>query len=77
MDKMSDQVHWIEIKIECDGELAEALAEMLGRFVSNGVVVEAVTRFNPQTQENEPTGMLNVSGYLPVNEKLEVNAPEA
>lgn len=68
---MKDQVHWIEVKIECDGELAEALAEVLGRFVSHGVVVESLTRFNPETQENEPTGGLSVSGYLAVNEELE------
>jgi ribosomal protein L11 methyltransferase len=71
VDKMENQVHWIEVKIECDGELAEALAEVLGRFVSHGVVMEAQTRFNPKTQENEPTGKLGVSGYLAVNKELE------
>ncbi|MFW5713551.1 MAG: 50S ribosomal protein L11 methyltransferase [Brevefilum sp.] len=69
---MSNRVHWIEIKIECDGEIAEALADVLGRFVSNGVVIESITRFNPKTQENEPIGRLSVSGYLAVNEDLEV-----
>ena len=68
---MSDQIHWIEVKIECNGEIAEALAEVLGRFVSNGVVVESITEFNPVTQENEPTGRLRVFGYLAVNEDLE------
>jgi ribosomal protein L11 methyltransferase len=71
VDKLKNQVHWIEVKIECDGELAEALAEVLGRFVSHGVVVESLTRFNPKTQENEPTGGLSVSGYLAVDEELE------
>lgn len=68
---MENTVHWIEVKIECDGELAEALAEVLGRFVSHGVVVESLTHFNQKTQENEPTGKLSVSGYLAVNEDLE------
>jgi ribosomal protein L11 methyltransferase len=68
---MKDQVHWIEVKIECDSELAEALAEVLGRFVSHGVVVESLTRFNPETQENEPTGGLSISGYLAVDEAFE------
>ncbi len=67
----NQKIHWIEVKIECDGELAEALTEVLGRFVSNGVVVESVTRFNPRTQENEPTGQLHVAGYLAVDDELE------
>ncbi len=64
-------IHWIEVKFVCDdGELAEALADLLGRFVSNGVVVENITQFNTHTQENEPTGKLAVFGYLPVDENL-------
>jgi ribosomal protein L11 methyltransferase len=51
--------------------LAEALAEVLGRFVVNGVVVETVTQFNPRSQENEPTGEIAVAGYLAVGEGLE------
>jgi len=64
-------IRWIEVKITTDGELAEALAEVLGRFVSNGVVIETVTQFNPQTHENEPTGEITVAGYLGVDEHLE------
>jgi ribosomal protein L11 methyltransferase len=65
------QVRWIEVKFACNGELAEALAEVLGRFASNGVVLEAVTRFNTKTQENEPTGEMTVSGYLAADDQLE------
>lgn len=64
-------VHWIEIKLVTDGEIAEALAEVLGRFVANGVVVEAETCFNPKTQENEPTGNIAVYGYLPDDNTME------
>ena len=66
-----EQIHWIEVKIITDGELAEALAEVLGRFVSNGVVVESVTRFNPHTQESEPNGDIAVFGYLAADENWE------
>jgi ribosomal protein L11 methyltransferase len=69
----SNKARWIEVKIKCDGEVAEALAEVLGRFVSNGVVVESETIFNPRSQENEPTGGMIVSGNLPVDEDLEHN----
>ncbi len=71
MAEMRDKVHWIEVKCIVDGEMAEALAEVLGRFVVNGVVIESVTPFNPHTQENEPTGEIAVFGYLPVDERLE------
>jgi ribosomal protein L11 methyltransferase len=68
----SAQIHWIEVKIITNGELAEALAEVLGRFVSNGVVVESVTQFNSHTQESEPTGDIAVFGYLAADEDWEI-----
>ena len=68
---MNNSIHWIEVRFKTDGETAEALANVLGRFVSNGVVIETLTRFNPHTQENEPTGQLAVVGYLGVNAHLE------
>ncbi len=71
MDKADQDARWIEVRIKCDGELAEALADVLGRFVVNGVVIENETRFNPQTQENEPTEEMIVSGYLAADEDLE------
>lgn len=73
MVEPSGPIHWIEVKITTTGELAEALAEALGRFVSNGVVMESVTRFNPHTQESEPTGDIAVFGYLAADETLETN----
>jgi ribosomal protein L11 methyltransferase len=69
--ELKNEVHWIEIQIQCNGEIAEALAEVLGRFVSNGVVLRSVMGFNTRTQENEPTGEIVVSGYLAVNQHLE------
>ena len=64
-------VRWIQVKFISDAELAEALADVVGRFVSNGVVVESVTEFNAHTQENIPTGRVAVSGYIPVDAHLE------
>ena len=68
---MDDKIHWLEVRITGSGEIAEALADVLGRFVSNGVVVESVTRFNPNAHENEPTGDMDVFGYLSVDQDLE------
>ncbi len=73
---MADQneapIRWIKVQfITEDGELAEALADVIGRFASNGVAVESVTKFDEHTQENLPTGKLAVSGYIPVDEYIE------
>lgn len=71
MVELGDEVHWIEVQIKCNGEIAEALADVLGRFVSNGVVLKSVTRFNPETHDQESTGDIIVAGYLPVDAHLE------
>lgn len=67
---------WLEVSLLVDGELAEAVAEVLGRFVSGGVVIES-TRIEPvpdewgdETNEGRPIGPLRVSGYLPVDDSL-------
>ncbi len=65
------ETQWIEVKIRCNGEIAEALADVLGRFVSNGVVVESVTKLNPHNQEYESTGEVDVFGYLTFDEHIE------
>lgn len=71
MAEAGQEPNWLEVKFKCDHELAEALAEVLGRFAVNGVVIETVTRYNPPTKENLPTSELMVSGYLAVNDQLE------
>lgn len=50
-----------------DGELAEAVAEVLARFVPNGVAIEA-TRIVPDIDgEGRGEGPLRVCGYLPTD----------
>ncbi len=68
---MSDAA-WLEVELLVDGELAEAVAEVLGRYVSGGVVIEstAVTAGADDSQ-GHPVGPLRVCGYLPADEHLE------
>ena len=54
-----------------DGELAEAVAEVLGRFVSNGVVVESGVTYTDAEDEGTPVGPVRVYGYLAVDEHIE------
>jgi ribosomal protein L11 methyltransferase len=71
-DQPPETIRWIKVQFTVsDGELAEALSDLLGRFVSNGVAVEAVTEFDQHNQELIPTGKLSVSGYLPVDDHIE------
>lgn len=71
-DQNEGPIRWIKVQFITDnGELAEALADVVGRFVSNGVAVESVTRFDEHTQEAFPTGSLAISGYIPVDEHIE------
>ena len=56
---------WLEISMTVDGELAEAVAEVLARFTPNGVAIEA-TQIGIDTEgEGYPVGPLRVCGYLP------------
>lgn len=62
---------WLEVSLVVDGEMAEAVSEVLGRFVSNGVVVERGVIYNDAEDEGTPVGPLRIYGYLPVDERLE------
>ncbi len=63
--------HWVEVSLTVDGELAEAVAEVLARYVPGGVVIES-TRVDVSTEdEGRVVGPLRVCGYLPADERLE------
>ena len=65
------EARWLEISLVVSDELAEAVADVLGRFVSQGVVMERSVEFNDAKDEGTPYGPVRVSGYLPVDEQLE------
>jgi ribosomal protein L11 methyltransferase len=68
---MVDEPRWLEVSLVVDGELAEAVADIFSRFVSNGVVIESGVTYNDAEDEGTPVGPLRVYGYLPVNDQLE------
>lgn len=59
---------WLEISFYVNAELAEALAELLSRFLEGGVVIE-----NDPSEINSENlgGELRVFGYLPVDSQME------
>ncbi len=62
---------WLEISMTVDPELAEAVSELLSRFVSNGVVVESGVTYNDAEDEGTPFGPARVYGYLAIDEHIE------
>ena len=68
---MADEPRWLEVSLVVDGEMAEAVADIFSRFVSNGAVIESGVTYNDAEDEGTPVGPLRVYGYLPVNEQLE------
>lgn len=63
--------NWLEVSLTVNGELAEAVADVLGRFAPNGVVTEQGVAFLNEEDEGTPTGSITVRAYLPADEELE------
>lgn len=62
---------WLEVALTVDGELAEAVADVLNRFVPGGVVIESTQVQADQYDQGQAIGPLRVCGYLPVDAELE------
>ncbi len=54
-----------------NGELAEAVADVLARFAPNGVMTEQGVKFVDDEDEGTASGPITVRAYLPVDETLE------
>lgn len=63
--------HWLEISLTVNGELAEAVADVLARYAPNGVVTEQGVDFVNDEDEGTPVGDITVRAYLPADERLE------
>jgi len=64
-------MNWLEVSLTVNGELAEAVADVLARFAPNGVVTEQGVGFVNEEDEGTPTGPIAVRAYLPADEQLE------
>ena len=52
---------WIELSLSVDGELAEAVSEVLSRYAPSGVAAETVVA---PDESHQLTGMVIVRTYL-------------
>ena len=67
---MNEQA-WVEASLVVDGEMAEAVSEVLARFVSGGVVIESTQIADEPNGVGRAVGPLRVCGYLQSDEHLE------
>ena len=71
MDLMAKK-SWLEVSLTVDGEQAETVAEMLGRYLPDGVVIESTAvRAGPADENGEAVGPLRVCGYILADDNLE------
>ncbi len=64
-------MNWLEVSMTVNGELAEAVADVLARFAPNGVTTEQAVDFVNDEDEGTPVGPITVRAYLPADEGLE------
>jgi ribosomal protein L11 methyltransferase len=64
-------MNWLEVSLTVNGELAEAVADVLARFAPNGVMTEQGVKFVNDEDEGTASGPITVRAYLPVDEHLE------
>jgi ribosomal protein L11 methyltransferase len=66
-----DPMNWVEVSLTVNGELAEAVADVLARSAPNGVTTEQAVDFVNDEDEGTPVGPVTVRAYLPADERLE------
>lgn len=64
-------MQWLEVSLIVNGELAEAVAEVLARFAPNGVAIESTAIEADLEDEGHVIGPLRVCAYLPIDESIE------
>ena len=63
--------NWLEVSLTVDGELAEAVADVLARFAPNGVMTEQGIKFANDEDHGTPAGPIIVRAYLEMDEHIE------
>ena len=63
--------HWLEVSLVVDGELAEAVTELISRYVTDGVVCEQAVEYDKAGENPVPVGSVRVYGYIAVHDELD------
>ena len=64
-------MNWLEVSLTVNGELAEAVADVLARFAYSGVMMEQGVKYVDDEDAGTPTGPITVRAYLEVNDQIE------
>jgi len=64
-------MNWLEVSLTVNGELAEAVADVLARFAFSGVMMEQGVKYTDNEDAGTPTGPITVRAYLEMNDKIE------
>jgi ribosomal protein L11 methyltransferase len=64
-------MNWLEVSLVVNGELAEAVADVLARFAYSGVMMEQGVKYNDEEDAGTPTGPITVRAYLEMDEHIE------
>jgi ribosomal protein L11 methyltransferase len=64
-------MNWLEISLRVNGELAEAVADVLARFAPNGVTTEQAVAYDAKGEEGTVVGPIHVRAFLPMDERIE------
>lgn len=62
---------WLEVSLTVNGELAEAVADVLARFAYSGVMMEQGVTYTDDEDAGTPTGPITVRAYLEMNDQIE------
>jgi len=65
------EANWLEVSLIVEGEIAEAVAEVLARYIPDGVVIESTAVEADAEDVGRVVGPLRVCGYLPLTPDLE------
>ncbi|MCD6577387.1 MAG: 50S ribosomal protein L11 methyltransferase [Anaerolineaceae bacterium] len=66
-----DEASWLEVSIQVSQEQVEAIAEVLGRFAKEGVVIEQIRGENTPSSTSISHLSVKVFGYLYADETVE------
>jgi ribosomal protein L11 methyltransferase len=64
-------MNWLEVSLTVNGELAEAVADVLARFAYSGVMMEQGVKYTSDEDAGTPTGPITVRAYLEINDQIE------
>jgi ribosomal protein L11 methyltransferase len=62
---------WLRIALEVDPEIAEAVSEVLARYIPGGIVIESTAVTANDEDEGGAIGPMRVLGYIPSDDQLE------